>query len=125
VVVERANPREDFKVVMEEGARRLQQGISIVVFPQTTRTTTFDPAHFNTIGVKLAKRAEVPVIPVALRTDAWGNGRWLKDFGPIDPGRTVHFAFGPPLAVQGSGQETQAAIVDFIEKKLGEWKNGG
>lgn len=122
VVVERVNPREDFKAVMEEGAKRLQQGISIVVFPQTTRTTHFDPAQFNTIGVKLAKRAEVPVIPVALRTDAWGNGRWLKDFGPIDPGRTVRFAFGPPIAVQGNGQEAQAAVVAFIEKKLGEWE---
>ncbi len=98
VVVERANPREDFKTVMEEGLKRLQAGISIVVFPQTTRTPTFEPVHFNTIGTKLAKRAGVPVIPVALKTDAWGNGRFIKDFGPIAPAKTVHLAFGATAA---------------------------
>lgn len=121
VVVERVNPRDDFKAVMEQGGERLAQGLSVVVFPQTTRTTTFDPEEFNTIGVKLAKRAGVPILPVALKTDAWGNGRLLKDFGPIDPRRTVHLAFGPPLEVHGNGQAEQAAIIDFIQTKLTGW----
>lgn len=121
VVVERTNPREDFKVVMEEGKERLDAGISVVVFPQTTRTTQFDPEEFNTIGIKLAKRAGVPIIPLALKTDAWSNGRLIKEFGPIDPGKTVHLAFGESLCVQGSGQVEQAHIVSFIQRKLGEW----
>lgn len=121
VVVERTNPREDFKVVMEEGQARLAAGISIVVFPQTTRTTEFDPEEFNSIGVKLAKRAGVSIVPLALKTDAWSNGRLIKEFGPIDPGKTVHLAFGEPLSVQGSGQAEQARIVSFIQRKLGEW----
>lgn len=123
VVVERANPREDFKVVMEEGLRRIGDGISIVVFPQTTRTAEFDPAQFNTIGIKLAKRAGVPVVPVALKTDAWGNGRLVKDFGPIDPSRSVRFAFGPPIAVEGGGQKEHGAVIEFIQGKLGEWES--
>ncbi|MFA5515764.1 MAG: lysophospholipid acyltransferase family protein [Desulfuromonadales bacterium] len=122
VVVERSNPREDFKTVMEEGLKRLEAGISIIVFPQTTRTPAFDPAHFNSIGTKLAKRAGVPVIPVALKTDAWSNGRFIKDFGPIKPSRKIHFAFGEPLTVTGAGQEAQAAVVRFIQGKLAEWR---
>ncbi len=122
VVVERVNPRDDFKVVMEEGARRLEAGISVVVFPQTTRTVDFDPAQFNTIGVKLAKRAGVPVIPVALKTDAWSNGRMLKDFGPVDPSKTIHIAFGEPLSVEGSGQTQHAAVIAFIEERLAAWQ---
>lgn len=121
VVVGRANPREDLQTVLEEGRKRLAQGTSIVLFPQTTRTTAFDPAHFNTLGVKLARRAGVPVVPLALCTDAWGNGRHLKEFGAIDPARPVRFAFGPPLAVEGSGQAAHAAVVDFIRGKLREW----
>lgn len=125
VTVERVNPREDFKTVMEEGLKRIESGISIVVFPQTTRTVDFDPAQFNTIGIKLAKRAGVPVIPVALRTDAWGNGKLIKDFGPIDPSRTVRFAFGPPLEVSGGGQAEHGAVIDFIQRKLREWQAEG
>ncbi len=121
VVVERVNPREDFKVVMEEGARRIESGISIVVFPQTTRTVDFTPSQFNTIGIKLAKRAGVPVVPVALKTDAWRNGRMFKDFGPIVPSKTIHIAFGEPLNVEGSGQEQHTRVIAFIEEKLRAW----
>jgi 1-acyl-sn-glycerol-3-phosphate acyltransferase len=122
ITVERINPREDFKVVMAEGEARLKEDISVIVFPQTTRTVVFDPAHFNTIGVKLARRAGVPVIPLAVKTDAWGNGRWLRDFGRIDPALEVHFAFGQAMEVTGSGQETQAAVITFIEAHLRRWQ---
>jgi 1-acyl-sn-glycerol-3-phosphate acyltransferase len=121
IVVGRTNPREDLKAVLDGGTERLAQGISIVIFPQTTRTVTFDPKAFNTIGVKLAKKASVPVIPFALKTDAWGNGRLHKDFGRIDPSRTVHFAFGAPLRVADRGGETHEAIIHFISTHLTKW----
>ena len=121
IVVGRTNPREDLKAVLEGGAERLQSGISIVVFPQTTRTALFDPAAFNSIGIKLAKRAQVPVVPLALKTDAWANGARLKDFGRIDPAKTVHFAFGEPLRVQGSGAAEHQQVVEFIRGHLVSW----
>ena len=121
VTVSRTNPREDLRAVLEGGEQRLQAGISIVIFPQTTRTAAFDPTDFNSIGVKLAKKAGAPIVPIALKTDAWGNGRYLKDFGKIRPSSTVHFAFGKPLWVKDRGREEQAEIVGFISEKLTEW----
>ncbi len=121
VAVSRTSPREDFKAVMTGGKARLAQGISIIVFPQTTRTVTFDPAQFNTIGVKLAQKAKVPIIPMALKTDAWGNGKLLKDFGCIDIRKTVHFAFGRPIQVQGRGSDEHEQVTDFIQQKQDEW----
>ena len=121
IVVGRTNPREDLKAVFDGGVERLQSGISIVVFPQKTRAAQFDPATFNSIGIKLAKRAHVPVIPLALKTDAWGNGVRLKDFGKIDPAKAVHFAFGEPLWVQGSGTAEHRQIVEFIREHLVSW----
>ena len=122
IVVGRVNPRQDLKAVMEGGKDRLKKGISIIVFPQTTRTRSFDPAKFNSIGVKLAKRANVPIVPLALLTDAWGNGKYLKDFGKIDPTRGIHFAFGKPMWVQGRGADEHQKIIAFISGKLHEWK---
>ncbi|MEM8671260.1 MAG: lysophospholipid acyltransferase family protein [Planctomycetota bacterium] len=121
VSVSREHPREDFRAMMHGGGERLEKGISVVVFPQTTRSLTFDSTQFNTIGVKLAKRASVPVIPVALRTDAWGNGKWLKDLGRIDPSKKVHMAFGEPLEIRDRGGDQQAAIIQYIHDKLSEW----
>lgn len=122
IVVGRVNPRQDFKAVMEGGMDRLKKGISIIVFPQTTRTRFFEPANFNSIGVKLAQRAKVPIVPLALLTDAWGNGKYLKDFGKINPARNIHFAFGKPMWVQGRGADEHQKIIEFISGKLHEWK---
>lgn len=121
ITVGRTNARDDFRIVMEGGTERLKNGISIIVFPQTTRSPLFDAAEFNTIGIKLAKRANVPVVPIALLTDAWGNGKLIKDFGRIDPKKKVHFAFGEPMTIQGRGDEEHEKIVAFITTKLREW----
>jgi len=125
IVVDRANPRDDLKAVMEQGAERLAQGYSIVIFPQHTRTVQFDPAQFNSIGVKLAARTGAQVVPIALQTWAWSPGKRLKDYGPIIPSRTVHIAFGGPFTVEGKGQAEQQRIVDFIQSHLGQWQKEG
>ncbi len=122
IAVSRRNPREDFKVVMQQGVEKLRQGTSIVVFPQTTRSDDFDASQFNTIGVKLAARAKVPVVPIALRTDAWGNGKWIKDLGPIDRTKKVHFSFGDPLDIEGRGDRQQQSIIEFITAELTRWR---
>lgn len=122
VVVGRKSPKEDLLTVLNEGAKRLQEGISLIVFPQTTRTTAFDAEKFNSIGVKIAKRAKVPVIPIALKTDAWGNGKLIKDFGKIDPSKTIHFKFGEPLTISGNGSIQNQATIDFISQQLDQWK---
>jgi len=123
IAVTRTNPRQDLTAVLEGGMERLKKGISIVVFPQTTRTLIFDEKRFTTIGVKLAQRAEVPIVPLALKTDAWGNGRRLKDFGKIDASKNVKFSFGAPLKVKRKGSDEHQAIIELISNKLKEWKD--
>jgi 1-acyl-sn-glycerol-3-phosphate acyltransferase len=121
VAVSRTNPRQDLKTVLEEGQERLSRGISIIIFPQTTRTA-FDPKQFSSIGIKLAKRAGAPVVPLALLTDAWGNGVRLKDFGKIDPSKKVYFSFGETIEVKGKGTDEHQLVVDFIQKHLALWQ---
>lgn len=121
IVVGRENPREDLKTMIQGSLDRLAAGVSIVVFPQTTRMTKFDAQHFNSIGVKIAKKAGVPVVPLALKTDAWSNGRILKDFGAVHPEREVRFAFGTPMEIEGNGNAQQASIVEHIESNLARW----
>ncbi|MBN2009416.1 1-acyl-sn-glycerol-3-phosphate acyltransferase [candidate division KSB1 bacterium] len=123
IAVTRTNPRQDLKSVLDGGLERLQQGVSIIVFPQTTRTHYFDPEQFSTIGVKLAQKANVPIIPLALKSDAWGNGKRLKDFGKMNPSKRVHFAFDAPIRVQSRGTEEHEAIIQFITTKLDEWRD--
>lgn len=121
IVVGRTNPREDLTAVLDGGVERLARGISIIVFPQSTRSLVFDEQHFNTIGVKLARKADVPVVPLALKTDAWGQGKKIKEFGKIKP-LPVHYHFGNALRIRGNGKEEHQHICEFIRSNLEHWQ---
>ncbi len=121
IAVSRQNPREDLKVVMREGSNFISNGVSVFIFPQATRSVEFNVQAFNTLGVKLAARAGVPVIPVAVKTDFQANGKLIKDMGPIDPGKMVYLKFGEPMAVEGKGREAHQSVVDFIAENLKAW----
>ena len=123
IAVTRDNPREDFKRVLNEGCEKIQAGRSIIVFPQTTRTLHFAPHQFNTIGIKLAKRAQAPVIPIGLVSDAWGIGWPVKEFGKIDPSKPVHFTFGAPIHIQGRGDAEHEQVLEFIRTCIEEVRN--
>lgn len=104
---------------------RLKKGVSIIVFPQSTRSSVFDERHFNSIGVKLARRAGVPIVPLALKTDAWGQGKKIKELGPVKAGMTVRYRFARPICVQGQGKEEHTAICNYISKHPGHSGRNG
>ncbi len=119
IIVGRTDPRKDFEAVMNGGMELLSKGISIVIFPQSTRSIEFKPEEFNSLGVKLAKKAGVKVVPVALKTDFWGNGKLIKELGPIDCHKPIYIKFGEPFEVTGSGKEENQKIIDFIQSFTG------
>lgn len=122
IPVGRRNPREDLKQMLDGGRRRLDEGNAVVIFPQSTRLPGLSRSKFNSVGVKLAKRAGVKVIPVALQTDFHGVGKVLRDFGRVDRSRPVQFVFGEPIDAQGNPREVHQACVEFIAGKFQEWE---
>ena len=72
IPVSRTDPRADLEVVMREGTARLAAGISVIIFPQGTRTEVFDRSRFNSLGVKLAAKAGVRLLPVAVKSPTTG-----------------------------------------------------
>jgi 1-acyl-sn-glycerol-3-phosphate acyltransferase len=121
IAVTRNNPREDFRIVMEKGLAYLQAGISVLIFPQSTRNSVFVPAEFNTLGEKLAAKAGVPVLPVAVKTDLQGNGRLFKEFGAVNPASPVRIAYGPSVDPRQDGRQAHDAVITFIGGQLRAW----
>jgi 1-acyl-sn-glycerol-3-phosphate acyltransferase len=122
IPVARRNPREDLQTVLAEGHKRLQRGLSLVIFPQSTRTPEFSRERFNSLGTKLASAAGVPAVPVAVKSDFWGERGLLRGFGPVRPWQTIHIEFGEPIPVSGRGRREHEQIVEFIETRLARWK---
>jgi 1-acyl-sn-glycerol-3-phosphate acyltransferase len=123
IVVGRTDARKDFETVMNEGFDLLSKGISIIIFPQSTRSEAFIPSQFNSLGVKLAKKAGVHVVPVAIKTDFWGNGKFIKEIGKLDHKKEIHIKFGEPFAISGNGKDENQQVINFILDNLKVWES--
>lgn len=122
IVVSRKNSRQDLLNVISQGKEKIEKGISIILFPEGTRQEVFNPEKFNSLGIKLAKEAGVPVIPVAIKTDFWGNGKIIKDIGPIRRKEPVCISFGEPVSITSNGKAEHKQVVEFISGKIDEFK---
>ncbi len=120
ITVGRENPREDLMHVLNDGKKKLAEGRSIVIFPQRTRALFFEPSKFNTLGIKLAQRSNAFIVPLAIISDAWGNGKLVKDFGKIDTDKVVRISFGKAFKVENAS-ESHKSVLAFIGSKFKEW----
>jgi 1-acyl-sn-glycerol-3-phosphate acyltransferase len=123
IPVTRQDPRSDLKMLLREGKYLLKNGKSVILFPQGTRSTSFSPEHFGSIGVKLARAAKVDIVPFALKTDFLQTGKILRDMGPVNPENEVHFEFGEPIKIEGNGKQANQEVIDFISKRLEKWNS--
>ena len=123
ITVGRVNPREDLKAVMEQGQKLLKEGTSILIFQQSRRSSVFDPEKFSSLGIKLAQKSGVKVVPIALKTDFWGNGKYIRDFGPLNRGERIYISFGTAISLEEYGKNTNNKVIEFIEGKLEEWNH--
>jgi 1-acyl-sn-glycerol-3-phosphate acyltransferase len=121
ITVGRVDPRQDLAAVLSEGKKLLNEGTSIIIFPQSTRREVFRRGQFNSLGIKLAIHAGVDVVPVALKTDFWSNGKRHTGFGPLKRKLPIYFSFGAPLTPVGRGRDEHAHVVEFIENNLRAW----
>ncbi len=121
IVVGRENPREDLMKVISEGIDNLKNNISVLLFPQSTRQPFFDRKKFNSLGVKLAIRGNVRIVPLALKTDFVEQGRFIKDFGKLNRKKTVYITFGEPLKLEGNGKAEHEQIIEFISENIKKW----
>ncbi len=122
IVVSRKNSRQDLINVLTQGKEIITGGTSIVLFPEGTRQEKFDPEKFNSLGIKLAKEAGVPVIPIAIKTDFWRNGKLIKDIGPIRRKEPVCISFGEPIYISGNGKAEHKQVIEFISGKVEEFQ---
>ena len=120
ILIEREDARGAVKVI-NEGIELLKNGYSLVVFPEGTRSLSDEMAHFKKGSLKLATKAEVPVVPVTLS----GSWRVFEEKGYIQKGITVRFFAHPPIDTKGltriEGIELAENVDAIIRNKLEEW----
>jgi len=111
IAIDRKGGRAAVAQVVEQGKRRLDAGLWVVIFPEGTRVPAGQMGRFGLSGTLLAQAAELPVVPVAHNAGYfWPRRGWLKQPGTID------IVVGPPIPTAGrEAREINAEVQAWIE----------
>lgn len=84
IVINRKNQRASLKSLLEQGTVYLNEGLSVLIFPEGTRTAAGEVKKFSIGGAMLAQKAGFPVMPVAHNAgDFWPRYSFFKYPGVI------------------------------------------
>lgn len=116
IALDRSKPARAMKQVLTQGKARLEEGLSVLIFPEGTRVSPGSRVRYNKSGAVIACRAGMPVVPVAHNAgERWPGRHWVKK-----PGRLT-LEVGPPIATEGrTPDEVMAEAEAWIEARLAE-----
>ncbi|WP_186575832.1 lysophospholipid acyltransferase family protein [Aquibacillus kalidii] len=117
VFINRANRREAIQVI-RQGTSHLQNGHSMVIFPEGTRSRNNHVGEFKAGSLQLGMKAKVPIVPVAIN----GTYKILEENeGRISPASVSIEICDPFLPEYYQGKKSQELAKDLqlaVEKAL-------
>lgn len=112
--IDRKRRMDAFEQVVEQGARKLDEGRWIILFPEGTRTPAGSQGRYRSGGARLAVRTGAPVIPIAVNSGEF----WPRRAIVLRPG-TITVSIGPPIPVTGrAADEVNAEVETWIEGEM-------
>jgi 1-acyl-sn-glycerol-3-phosphate acyltransferase len=112
VFIDRANHRDALRSLEKAGAQ-IRGGVSIVMFPEGTRSEDRRVLPFKKGPFALALKAQVPVVPIAIE----GSGQLMpKNSWNITPG-TIKVRVGEPIEPAPFG-ENRVALIEAVRSKI-------
>ena len=106
-----------YSLCSKEGAKRLDAGNNIVIYPEGTRVADGTLGEFKTSGAALAIQANAPVLPLSHNSGAlWRPSRFI-----IKPG-IIEMQIGPEiqpekLSAREITEKARAWIATSLKKK--------
>lgn len=114
IAIDRSNPREAIKKIHREGVARIEEGLSVLAFPEGTRTPYGQVGNYARGGAGIACSAGVPIVAVAHNAGAfWKVPGFIKHPG------TIHVVISPPFDTQGrNSKELTEEVKAWIENEI-------
>jgi 1-acyl-sn-glycerol-3-phosphate acyltransferase len=99
-------------VAIKEMQRRLNEGDSIIIFPEGTRGTAGELQEFQGgVGLLADHNPDIPVVPVYLE----GPERALPKTAPFPLPLWNHITIGPPQRLRGSSRDIASRLHDHLK----------
>ncbi|MDD2942635.1 MAG: lysophospholipid acyltransferase family protein [bacterium] len=97
LLIDRSDPRKALPALIKYGRRAAEEGWTVAIFPEGTRSRTGIPGQFRPAGLAALMKSMpgAPVIPLAI------DGAWClaaRKFGPVPTGTVVTVTVGEPIA---------------------------
>jgi 1-acyl-sn-glycerol-3-phosphate acyltransferase len=99
---------------LKETLSRLKRGELVLIFPEGTRTRDGEVGAFKPGFCALARRANVPLLPVAIdgAFDSWPRTR------PLPTPAIIHIQFGPPLTAEEITRFDDDGLVAEMHRRI-------
>lgn len=114
-----SDPRESLRVI-NEGVELLNNGFSLMIYPEGRRSWGPEMGEFKPGSFKLATKAKVPVVPVTVD----GTYRMFEENERITPGQSATVIIHPPIETAGMSKEEQKAlparVYEIVKSALSE-----
>ncbi|MBN1907445.1 MAG: 1-acyl-sn-glycerol-3-phosphate acyltransferase [Deltaproteobacteria bacterium] len=113
ISIERKDRRKAIQS-LREAAEKIRSGVSVMIFPEGTRSLDGNIGEFKKGGFFLAHDAGVQIIPVVL------NGTWSimsKDSLAIKPGN-VTLTILPPVNVTDYSKSDKSRLIEDVREKI-------
>lgn len=114
IAIDRGSAIKSFRQIVDQGCKRLADGIWVVVFPEGTRVAPGEKGKYLPGGGLLAEKSGCPVVPVAHNAGYfWPRNSFIKRPG------TINLVIGPPIESRGkSASEITREVETWIEETV-------
>jgi 1-acyl-sn-glycerol-3-phosphate acyltransferase len=114
IETDRSATKAALKSLVDQGRDRLDNGYTVIIFPEGTRSQPGSKNRYKGGGAHLAVETGTPVVPVALNSgEFWGRNALFKKCG------TVTVSVGPAIDPAGlSSSEVLARAEAWIEDEM-------
>ncbi len=109
VYIKRDSPRASLDAI-NEGIELLEQGFSLVLFPEGTRSHGPEMGPFNKGSLRLATKPEVPIVPVTLS----GSYKFFEETGKVEKNVRMKVTVHPAIETKGMSREEIKALYSRI-----------
>lgn len=113
VFIKRGSPR-DAAAAINQGIALLKQGYSMVVFPEGTRSKDGNLQEFKPGALKLATKAAVPMVPVAIS----GSINMMKKGSLIIHPAAVTVTISPPVPTESYAHTDTVVLCDTVKQTI-------
>lgn len=113
VFIDRENPRQAVRA-LADAAKTLQEGNSLVIFPEGTRSKGEQMNVFKKGSLRLADKSGVPVVPVTID----GSYKILEGNNNRIQSADVTVIVGEPIYMEQLSEEERAVLLDTIKAQI-------